>query len=49
MNNQEVFEVFFFLLSIVVVALCVNELIRDYRERNEANANNRKFRSTDGE
>ena len=53
MNNTAIFEIFMFLAGIVVVALCITALIQDYRIRgyrkNEANMNNDKFRSTDGE
>lgn len=42
-----------FLGGTVVIALCITALIQDYRIRgyrkDEANMNNDKFRSTDGE
>lgn len=52
MNNSAIFEIFMFLGGIVVIALCVTALIQDYRirgVRREADMNNDKFRSGDGE
>jgi hypothetical protein len=49
MDRYQIFEVFLIIAGIAVMAFCINVLMKDIRERQEANANNKKFRSTDGE
>jgi hypothetical protein len=49
MDRYQIFEAFLFIAGVGVIAFCINVLMKDIRERQEANANNKKFRSTDGE